>query len=330
MIGWSPRWIVTLLGVGLVILCVNDNSIARDCTCKNIGSGICIPDSDCLYGYIAKGSGTLEKATRDIGKASEKGAQDTGKAIKTIEKTPRETIEKTLKDVVKEGEITHITILNTGYSQLPELGKEEAGYGLYSYAVLTSDSDRSAVFLKEILQSIAAIEDTPGQRSQLNIFYIPIKKDKVNEFVESVKTLEKKPEDLGIKYSGSYYDYRTSRAILNHICVSPAAAIREVCLGDMSRGPYIFTYAAPASSLEPVPPPFLFVDLSDVDKRAYGEFVLAFRAQVKRQDISDGAKINTLRLRVLSIVLKAGDFIGPVGKSIADYIHSDVSKPGSK
>ena len=98
--------------------------------------------------------------------------------------------------------------------------------------------------------------------------------------------------------------------------------MRELCAGDMARGPYIFTYASPASKLEPVPPPFLFVDLSDVDPRAFGEYVSAFRAQVKREDISDGERVNSLRLKILNIVLKASDQVGPVQKAIAGIVHS--------
>ena len=90
----------------------------------------------------------------------------------------------------------------------------------------------------------------------------------------------------------------------------------------MARGPYIFTYAKPASKIEPVPPPFLFVDLSDVDPRAFGELVSAFRAQVKREDITDGARVNSLRLKILEVVLKASDIVGPVQKTVADVLHS--------
>jgi hypothetical protein len=74
--------------------------------------------------------------------------------------------------------------------------------------------------------------------------------------------------------------------------------------------------------LEPVPPPFLFVDLSDVDLQAFGEYVAAFKAQVKREDISDGARINSLRLQVLNVALKGAGLVGPVEKAIANMIHS--------
>jgi hypothetical protein len=71
-----------------------------------------------------------------------------------------------------------------------------------------------------------------------------------------------------------------------------------------------------------VPPPFLFVDLSDVHERAFGEFLAAFQAQVKREDVSDQAKLKTLRLEILNIALTAADWVGPVEKAVADIARS--------
>jgi Caspase domain len=210
-------------------------------------------------------------------------------------------------------------ILATGYRHLPELGGEEEGYGLYSYAVLTSTSNRSSALLEEIFNSIPKIEDTAAHRSQLNILYLPTKKERLGDWEDSQRL---NSAQFARKFSNSFYDYRMARSILNHICNPPADAVRNLCQRDMSRGPYIFTHAKPASALEPVPPPFLFVDLSDVHHRAFGEFAAAFREQVKREDISDGARINTLRLGILKITLKAGDLVVPIRKSIADIIHS--------
>lgn len=64
------------------------------------------------------------------------------------------------------------------------------------------------------------------------------------------------------------------------------------------------------------------MDLSDVHERAFPEIIAAFRAQVKREDIGDRAKIDTLRLKLLSIVLTAADFVAPVQKATADIVHT--------
>jgi hypothetical protein len=113
-----------------------------------------------------------------------------------------------------------------------------------------------------------------------------------------------------------------ARGLLDQICNPPAAGMQRLCQTDLSRGPYIFTYAAPATNLQSVPPPYLFVDLSDVHERAFGELLSAFREQVKRQDISDRARIDTLRLKILETVLTASDWVTPVQKAIADIVHS--------
>jgi len=193
---------------------------------------------------------------------------------------------------------------------------------LYSYAILPSESRRAAVFLSQLFKEIPSIGDTSAQRSQLNIFYVPLKKDRESDFATLIQTSGANPEKMGAEYSRSFYDHRIARALLDHVCNPPADSIRELCDGDLSRGPYIFTYASPASSMDSVPPPFLFVDLSNVHEQAFGELIAAFRSQVKRDDISDQARIRTLRLTILEIALTAADWVNPVQKAIAEIVHA--------
>lgn len=215
-----------------------------------------------------------------------------------------------------------LRILETGYSPLAELGAEAAGYGLYSYAILPSDSRRAARFLGEVFKEIPAIGDTSAQLSQLNIFYIPLRKDKQADFTAMRQAPGRDAAKLGAETTKSFYDYRMARALLNHVCNPPDPSVLDLCNGDLSRGPYIFTYASPASRIEPVPPPFLFVDLSDVHERAFGEMLAAFQAQVKQEDITDQAKIHTMRLNILQVALTAADWVSPVQKAVADIVRS--------
>jgi hypothetical protein len=215
-----------------------------------------------------------------------------------------------------------LRILETGYSHLSELGKEEEGYGLYSYAILPSESSRAATFLSRLFKEIPSIGETGAQRSQLNVFYVPLKKDRESDFATLIQASGANADRLGAEYSKSFYDYRIARALLNHVCNPPADSVRQLCEGDLSRGPYIFTYASPASSMDSVPPPFLFVDLSNVHEQAFGELIAAFRSQVKREDISDQARIRTLRLTILEIALTAADWVNPVQKAIAEIVHA--------
>ena len=122
-------------------------------------------------------------------------------------------------------------------------------------------------------------------------------------------------------YVLAIFDYSLASKLLAQICDSPSEKIQDICSTDLSRGPYLFTYPNPASALSPAPPPYLFVDLSGVHERAFGEFVAAYKEQVKRSDFSDLERIDNLRLRVLSIVLTAADWIDPIKGAIADTIH---------
>lgn len=213
-------------------------------------------------------------------------------------------------------------ILDTGYGHLAGLGGEAGGYGLYSYVILPSDSERAAAFLSQVFKEIPSIDSTSATPSQLNILYIPLLAGKQAALLAMIAGSHGNAKMIGAQYTKSFYDYRLARGLLSHVCNPPDSSIQDLCNGDLSRGPYIFTYASPASTIEPVPPPFLFVDLSDVHERAFGEFLAAFQAQVKREDISDHARIGTLRLKVLDLALTAADWIGPVQKALADIVRS--------
>jgi hypothetical protein len=90
-------------------------------------------------------------------------------------------------------------------------------------------------------------------------------------------------------------------------------------------GPYILTYAKPASGLEPVPPPFLFVDLSNINPHAFPEFISAFKAIVKQDDVTDDAKLHSLRLKLLNIFLNAADWVPQAKRAVVDIVHAAES-----
>jgi hypothetical protein len=218
-------------------------------------------------------------------------------------------------------------ILETGYDQLKGLGREANGYGLYSYGVLTAASPRSAAFLAEIFKSMPSIGDTAAARTQVNIFYVPTKKDKVANLAALVEASRGDQTKMAVRYSEAMYDYKMARAILIHLCNPPPKPMTSLCKSPMSGGPYILTNARPASSLEPVPPPFLFVDLSDINPHAYPEFISAFRAVAKQEDLTDDAKLHSLRLKVLNLALTAADWSSKAKRPVIDIVHSFDSLP---
>ena len=218
-------------------------------------------------------------------------------------------------------------ISGTGYDQLKGLGREVPGYGLYSYGVLTAASPRSTAFLSEIFKSMPSTGDAGAARAQLNIFYIPTKNGTVADLAALVETSRGDQTKMAVRYSDAMYDYKMARAILNHLCSPPAKAMTSVCKGPMSGGPYILANARPASILEPVPPPFLFVDLSDINPHAYPEFISVFRAVVKQEDATDDAKLHSLRLKVLNLALTGADWSAGAKRSVVDIVHAFDSLP---
>lgn len=118
-----------------------------------------------------------------------------------------------------------------------------------------------------------------------------------------------------------YYDLSIATALINHLCDKPADAVKEVCGSDLTRGPYILTYGKKIGGLSPLPPPLLFVDLTPIHKRAFAEVVPAYLSQVKSPDFSDGAKIDTFRLKLLNLALIAADSLQPISAAAAGIIH---------
>jgi hypothetical protein len=198
---------------------------------------------------------------------------------------------------------SHKRILDTGYDRLLELGAEGPGYGLYSYVLIPAASKTSVALIREIISVFPTVESAAAARSQINILYLPFRKQRLAEYLKKSEVREIQAE----VYLNSFYDFQLARAILNHLCNPPAPAVRYICEGDRSRGPFIFTYATPASKSEPVDPPYLLVDLRDVHEQAVSEFVAAYQAQITSSDFSDRKRLDTLRLAILNVTLNASD-----------------------
>ncbi|MEA2835631.1 MAG: hypothetical protein QOD89_181 [Bradyrhizobium sp.] len=299
----------TILTAGFYVPMAFKAEAAVACNCLKIGGGFCVPDPTCKSNFNA------DDAFLKVGKSLDKFDFN----------SPKDSSGKPSDPGYATGagtDIGRLKILETGYGQLPELGREETGYGLYSYAILPSESARAALFLAKVFKEIPSISDNFTQRSQLNIFYIPLYKDKESDFAKLVQASRRDSDKMGTEFAKSFYDYRMARTILHHICNKPADKTRELCEGDLSRGPYVFTYASPASKLDPVVPPYLFIDLSSIDEAAFEELIAAFKAQVKRDDPSDMAKIETFRLRILPYILKAAKLVDPLEKAVGGILNS--------
>jgi hypothetical protein len=210
-------------------------------------------------------------------------------------------------------------ILISVYDYLTSAGQEKPGYGLYSYVLFPVYSQRAEHFLAEVFTTTGYQGDSLLEAGYLNVMYLPTRADKVPAG----------PAPSGHEFATESYNYALAQKLLAQMCASPAEVVRDLCTTDLSRGPYLLTYGRPMSTLWPVPPPYLVLDLSKVHARAFGEFIAAYKEQVKRPDYPDRERLDTLRLRVLSIVLTAADWLAPTQGALADILHVAEGKGGA-
>lgn len=208
-------------------------------------------------------------------------------------------------------------ILGSVYGYLYRPATEQPLYGLYSYLLLPNISARSERFLEELFKTTSFVSLSEITVANLNIIYLPTREDKLPSLIPKITDGSAPPVHL---FATQFYDYPFANKLLAQICESPSKVVHDVCNSDLSRGPYLFTFVRPSSTLVPVPPPYLFVDLSSVHQRAFGEFVAAYKEQVKRSDYSDLERVKNFRLRILNIILTAADWIGPIEETIAEVV----------
>jgi hypothetical protein len=195
-------------------------------------------------------------------------------------------------------------ILSSIYGYLSNADREEPGYGLYSYALLPVYSLRAEHFLAEVLNTTGYQGHSLIDPRSMNIIYLPTQADKMRAVTGRTQA-SRAPS--GHEFATEFYDYALAQKLLAHICEIPAEEVLDLCATDLSRGPYLLTYGHPISLLSSVAPPYLVVDLSGVHTRAFSEFIVAYKEQVKRPNYPVGERIDALRLRVLNIVLSAAD-----------------------
>jgi hypothetical protein len=220
---------------------------------------------------------------------------------------------------IVESESPTPRVLASVYDYLYGAGKEKPGYGLYSYVLFPIYSPRAERFLEELFKTTGYARESFISAENLNIMYLP-----VTSVHDDTPHLPPSPA----KFAVQSYNYPMAQKFLTQICSEPAAVVRDICATSLSRGPYVFTYRHPASTLSQVPPPYLFLDLSSVHERAFGEFITAYQAQVKRTDYTDLERIDNLRLHLLSIVLTAADWIDPIKGAIANILHVAEKEDG--
>jgi hypothetical protein len=213
-------------------------------------------------------------------------------------------------------------IQDTAYAPLYEFGKEAPGYGLYSYVIVLGSSDREVALIKTILQSTPAAAGLSWRHDQINLLLFPAKKIAAAGCGALPAGSPANCDQAALPSLAREYDHDAARKLLYQICGNRPEAMASFCDSAFGQGPFLLTYMRPASALDTIPPPFLFVDLSSVQQGAFAEYVAAYKAQVKSEDVSDRSKIDTMRLKVLNLILAGTGLINPIETAVADILHS--------
>ncbi|WP_342866455.1 hypothetical protein [Pseudoalteromonas fuliginea] len=165
-------------------------------------------------------------------------------------------------------------------------GGEELGYATYSYVLVGRDhsNQKSTSLYYDLIKAIQAstvnaesLKDIVSM-SSLNLFIIP--------------------------KSGDEPDYELSKSLL--------ASLSTTSPLNFSRpGPYIITLYQPISidngdKIADI----LYIDLTDVHRKAIPEIVRTYREQVIDEELDGIEKLKSLRLSLLNIALHTEDSIG--------------------
>jgi hypothetical protein len=192
------------------------------------------------------------------------------------------------------------------------------GYGLYTYVLLAQApgvSRRNASFLRELFATTQrTATELEAVRRQLNIFYVPIRNR-----IQALVTARISADAAAAIAAPGMYDYEHSERLLFRLCTESASSDPKLCASAW-RGPYLLTVPEPVSASAALSSARLLLDLSDVHERAFGEFIRALKEQVMRADFTDRQKIDTVRLGLLDITLKAADWLHPVKEGIAEIV----------
>ena len=209
-------------------------------------------------------------------------------------------------------------IVENGYEFLYAKGSERPGFGLYSYVLLTPSSpERAKAFLQAVFGLTPHVTAFGADIAQVNVIYIPLVKDtKQGAAVANA-------DDATSRYS-----FDLARALIQSICQAPKIGSQvPSCQGGLSAGPYLFSYASPIGDGAKMEPPALFVDLTGYRQEAFPTIVDAYKAQVKRKDISDRKEIDAFSITVLSALETAAAWANPIQHAIGDVIQ--IVKPES-
>ena len=196
---------------------------------------------------------------------------------------------------------------------------EDRGYGRYTYVLFPTGPggcERCVKLLAALFESTPPGPVVLGNRAVVNIFELPV----INGQRDKSRLLLTHPSssDLSSKVLAQY-NFAAANELLTKACAKYRELSGKFC-GTLSQGPYLVMYASPVSAYDTLPHPYLIVDMSNVNPRAFHFFIEQVKKQVGSQDISDDRRITATYTRMVSLTLDASDVLDPITKAVVQWV----------
>lgn len=198
------------------------------------------------------------------------------------------------------------------YEFIDDRTRLDVAYGLYTYVLFRTPNVRNERLIHALISSTGWAEHarSVADPSAINVFVVPVR-NRIQTLVAE-RTSSSFSTDL---QNSDLYDYTYAGNLLLNVCVGNPGMCAEG-----GGGPYLLSHPDRLTSGGGIAGPYLLVDLSLVDERAFGEFVRAVKEQVMLPEFTSREKIDTLRFQLLDLALKAGDWLVPVKNAVADIV----------
>jgi len=217
---------------------------------------------------------------------------------------------------------------------------EDHGYGRYTYVLFPTNGGGSCGRCLQLLT--AFLEGTPSGpveseeiRVAVNVFEVPVTaghREVVHNAVAAAplpmsvasppsEATSSAPSSASGKAANvlAQYDFASANELVTQACASYRQATGRFC-GTLARGPYLVTYPRPISADKHLPAPYLIVDMSNVNPRAFQFFIERVKQQVGVQDLRDESRINDTFTRIVSLVLDAADVVDPTARAVSLWV----------
>lgn len=198
---------------------------------------------------------------------------------------------------------------------LPREHSERAGYGRYTYVLLTNQSATNAnsALLTAVMRLVGGASTSEVPVASLNVFEIPEK---------TVGSSSPQSAAGAVKN----YDFDGAQLLYHEVCTSQYPP--DICKGS-GVGAFMLTFAFPIGSQVNVP--FLVVDLHALNPKGYDQMVALMLEQVKQPGFSSGEIVNGWKAWILTWTLDATDWLPDMLKAYngcekpVDCIHQVVT-----